>query len=68
MLLARLSAAALADLLAPSRPTCTRERSVMLLRWCTVCLQWMREGSAAAGRCVDCGAPRPRHASSNASV
>lgn len=48
----------LAHLLASSEPTCTRAPSVVLLRWCGVCVGWMRAGSAAAGRCIDCGTPR----------
>lgn len=58
-LLTEISRRALEDLLAPIRPSIYAGGSLVLLRWCPTCIQWMREGSAAAGRCVDCGHPRP---------
>lgn len=57
-LLAPLSRAQLADLLAPVRVSSYAGGSAILLRWCAYCGQWMREGSAAAGCCRDCGSPR----------
>lgn len=57
-LLSRLSVSQLADLLAPIRVSSYAGGSEILLRWCDYCGQWMREGSAAAGRCRDCGSPR----------
>lgn len=57
---APLSRSQLQDLLAPIRDSIYAGESVVLLRWCDRCDQWMREGSAAAGCCVDCGSPRPR--------
>jgi hypothetical protein len=54
-LFAPLSRRALEELLEPRLPACQREPSVVLLCWCGYCGEWMREGSAEAGRCVDCG-------------
>lgn len=53
----RLTRRELRELLAPIPQSAYRGGSVVLLQWCRVCRAWMREGSAAAGRCVDCGAP-----------
>ena len=57
-LLAPISRAELADLLAPVCASMYAGGSVVELRWCPSCDQWMRQGSAAAGRCVDCGTLR----------
>lgn len=57
-LLRPLSNAELADLLAPIRVSSYAGGSIVLLHRCPRCTHWMREGSAAAGRCVDCGAAR----------
>ncbi len=57
-LLAPLSHRQIAQLLAADVPRVVPESSVVLLRWCPVCQAWMREGSAEAGRCVDCGTAR----------
>ncbi len=60
-LLRKISARELADLLAPMRASRYAGESVVLLCWCAPCAAWMREGSAAAGRCVDCGHPRANY-------
>lgn len=57
-LLAPLSHGQITQLLASDVPHVRPEPSVVLLRWCAVCQAWMREGSAEAGRCVDCGTAR----------
>ena len=58
-LFARLTRRGLEELLEPRRPACHREPNVVLLCWCSYCGEWMREGSAEAGCCVDCRTPRP---------
>lgn len=57
-LLSKLSTRQLADLLAPIRVSSYAGGSEVLLRWCDYCSGYMREGSAEAGCCVDCGSPR----------
>lgn len=57
-ILAPMSAAQLRDLLTPPRPSAYAGGSIVLLHRCPVCREWMREGSAALGRCVDCWTPR----------
>ena len=57
-LLAPLSHRQYQQLVASDVPLVRPEPSVVLLRWCPVCQAWMREGSAEAGRCVDCGTAR----------
>lgn len=57
-LLARIPNAEFRELMAAPPLTIDRDPPLVLLRWCTVCVGWMREGSAAIGRCVDCGTSR----------
>lgn len=57
-LLAPLSRRQIVELLEANVPRIVAAPSVVLLRWCAVCHAWMREGSAEAGRCVDCGTAR----------
>ena len=49
-----LTSASLRELLAPARayPPST---SVIMLRWCSTCVEWALEGSYDAGYCVTCG-------------
>ena len=56
-LLAPLSDPDYEDLMAES-PKVEREPPTVQLQWCPVCREWMREGSAEYGECVDCGTPR----------
>ena len=56
--LGKLSTRTLWEALQPSPPTCERLPAIILLRWCAVCREYMREGSAAAGYCLDCGTAR----------
>ena len=62
-LLRRLSVAQLADLLAPIRKSAYSGGSIVDLRWCHRCGEYMLEGSKALGCCVTCGSPRLLNAS-----
>jgi len=55
----RLSVSQLADLLAPIHESAYAGGSIIDLRWCDHCGEYMLEGSTAAGYCVTCFSPRP---------
>ena len=58
-LLAPLSDPDYEALMTETKPTAKREPNTVKLVRCPTCKQFMREGSAELGRCIDCGHPRP---------